>query len=46
MPFLEDIMDFSENLGKLTKLKILDEKINSRVVVLGKSKKNLKIKKC
>lgn len=46
MPFHEEIRDFSEKLAKLTKLKILDEKIDSRVIVLGKSKKDLKIKKC
>jgi len=46
MPFHEEVRDFSQKLAKLTKLKILDEKIDSRVVLLGKSKKDMKIKGC
>lgn len=42
MPFHSEIRDFSEKLAKLTRLKVLDEKIESRVVLLGK--KLMKIK--
>jgi len=45
MPFHEEIRDFSEKLTKLTGLKILDEKIESRVVLLGKDKRKMKITK-
>jgi len=44
MPFHEEIREFSEKLAKLTGLKILEEKIESRVVLLGKSNKNMKIR--
>lgn len=45
MPFHEEIKKFAQKLSKLTKLKILDEKKESRVVVLGKNNKNMKIRK-
>jgi tRNA wybutosine-synthesizing protein 1 len=44
MPFWHEIKDFSKALAKKTGLKILDEKEESRVVLLGKSKKGVKIK--
>lgn len=44
MPFHSEIKEFSRKLSKLTGLKILDEKKESCVVLLGKSKKNMKIK--
>ena len=45
MPTHKEIFDFSEKLAKLTKLKVLDEHERSCVTVLGKNKKDLKIKK-
>ncbi|MFH1249251.1 MAG: 4-demethylwyosine synthase TYW1 [archaeon] len=45
MPSHQEIMEFSQKIAKLCNLKVLDEKIESRVVVLGKDKKELKIKK-
>ncbi len=46
MPFHEDILKFSKELLKfLPNYKFLDEKEDSRVVLLGKSKKDMKIKK-
>ena len=45
MPLHPEIKNFAKNLSKATKLKILDEKKESRVVLLGKSKKRMKIKK-
>ena len=49
MPLHKDIVEFSKKLVKeLNKIeedyKILDEKIESRVLVLGKDKRELKIK--
>jgi tRNA wybutosine-synthesizing protein 1 len=44
MPLHNEIKEFSKKLSKASSLKILDEKKESRVVLLGKSKKNLKIK--
>ncbi len=44
MPFHEDIVEFSKKLAKETGLKVLDEKEESRVVLLGKSKKEMKIR--
>jgi len=44
MPLHPEIREFAKKLSKSAKLKILDEKKESRVVLLGKSKKNLKIK--
>jgi tRNA wybutosine-synthesizing protein 1 len=44
MPLHPEIVEFTKNLAKLTNLKILDEKKESRVVLLGKSRENLKIK--
>jgi len=44
MPLHNEIMEFSEKLSKLTGLKILGLKKESRVAVLGKDKKKLKIK--
>ncbi|GAH94498.1 unnamed protein product, partial [marine sediment metagenome] len=45
MPYHKDIVDFAEKLAKETGLKILDEKKESRVVLLGKNRENMKIKK-
>ncbi len=45
MPTHKDIMNFSKKISNLTGLRILDEKEESRVVVLGKNKEELKIKK-
>lgn len=45
MPWHKDIKEFSKKLAKLTKLKILDEKKESCVVLLGKSRLKMKIKK-
>jgi len=50
MPTHEELKDFTENLIKKLKTlgiqyKILDEMTVSRVLVLGKNKKELKIKK-
>ena len=44
MPTHEEIKKFSKLLAKKLKLKILDEQVFSRVVLLGKNKKNMKIK--
>lgn len=45
MPLHEEIVDFSnEILEFLPEYKFLDEKIESRVVLLGKNKKDMKIK--
>jgi tRNA wybutosine-synthesizing protein 1 len=45
MPFHKDIRNFSKKLVKhLPHYKILDEKIESRVILLGKNKKDMKIK--
>jgi len=44
MPLHNEIMDFAKKIAKATGLKVLDEKKESRVAVLGKSRKNLKIK--
>ena len=44
MPLHTEIMEFSKKLSKLTGLKVLDQKKESRVAVLGKNKKDLKIK--
>ncbi len=44
MPSHKDIVNFSKKISNLTGLKILDEKEESRVVVLGRDKKRLKIK--
>jgi len=46
MPLHSEIKEFSEKLLKfLPKYKFLDEKIESRVVLLGKTRKNMKIRK-
>ncbi|MFH1586212.1 MAG: 4-demethylwyosine synthase TYW1 [archaeon] len=45
MPTHKEIVEFAEKIAKETSLKILDEKVESRVVVLGRDKKNLKIKR-
>ncbi|VVB83648.1 S-adenosyl-L-methionine-dependent tRNA 4-demethylwyosine synthase [uncultured archaeon] len=46
MPYHQDIVDFSKRILKfLPKYKMLDEKKESRVVLLGKNKKDMKIKK-
>jgi tRNA wybutosine-synthesizing protein 1 len=46
MPYHKDIVDFSKKVLKfLPEYKLLDEKIESRVVLLGKNKKDMKIKK-
>lgn len=44
MPLHNEIREFAEKISALTKLKILDEKIESRVVVLGRDREKLKIK--
>ena len=44
MPWHSEIREFSKQLAKLTDLKILDEKKESCVVLLGKTKKNMRIK--
>ena len=45
MPIHSEVRNFSDKLVKfLPKYKFLDEKIESRVVLLGKSKKDMKIK--
>ena len=44
MPWHSEIKEFSKKLAKLTGLKILEEKKESCVVLLGKSKKNMKIR--
>jgi len=43
MPLHSEVKEFAEKISSLTGLKLLDEKIESRVVVLGKSKEDLKI---
>jgi len=45
MPTHKEIMDFSKKLAKATGLKILDSHERSRVAVLGKNKKDLRIKR-
>ncbi|MFH1307897.1 MAG: 4-demethylwyosine synthase TYW1 [archaeon] len=46
MPTHKEIKDFAEKLvNLLPKYKILDEKIESRVVLIGKDKRKMKIKK-
>lgn len=45
MPDHKEIMAFARKLAKLTGLKVLDEHERSCVAVLGKNKKDLKIKK-
>jgi len=46
MPYHEDIVDFSKKILKfLPGYKILDEKKESRVLLLGKDKKDMKIQK-
>ncbi|MFH1326762.1 MAG: 4-demethylwyosine synthase TYW1 [archaeon] len=45
MPTYQEMKNLSEKLARLTKLKILDSHERSRAFVLGKSKKDLKIKK-
>jgi tRNA wybutosine-synthesizing protein 1 len=46
MPYHKEIVDFSKEVFKfLPEYKILDEKTESRVVLLGKDKKDMKIKK-
>ena len=45
MPYHEDIVKFSKKiLGNLSEYKILDEKKESRVLLLGKDKSDMKIK--
>jgi tRNA wybutosine-synthesizing protein 1 len=44
MPFYDSIKDFAKKLAKMTNLKILDEKTESCVVLLGKSKKEMGIR--
>jgi wyosine [tRNA(Phe)-imidazoG37] synthetase (radical SAM superfamily) len=44
MPWHKEIKEFSKKLARLTELKILDEKKESCVVLLGKSKRDMKIK--
>ncbi len=44
MPLHPEIVDFAKKIAKHANLKILDEKKESRVVLLGKNTDNLKIK--
>ena len=45
MPYHKDIVDFSSEILKfLSEYKFLDEKKESRVVLLGKSRKEMMIK--
>lgn len=44
MPFHQEIKDFAGKIANLTNLKLLDEKKESCVVLLGKTKEDLKIK--
>jgi len=44
MPWHEDIKKFAEKLAKESGLKVLDEHYYSRVVLLGKSKKRMRIR--
>ena len=44
MPTYEEMKTFSEKLAKQTDLKVLDSHEHSRAFVLGKDKKDLKIK--
>lgn len=44
MPFHNEVKDFARKLAKAANLKILDEKTESCVVLLGKSRKLMKIK--
>ncbi len=47
MPYHKDIIEFSKKMLKyLPEFKILDEKIESRVLLLGKDKSEMKIKEC
>ncbi len=43
MPLHSEIREFAKRIAKSANLKLLDEKKESRVVLLGKNKKNLKI---
>ena len=45
MPNDKEMLEFSKKLSKETRLKILDTHERSRAIVLGKSKRDLKIKK-
>jgi wyosine [tRNA(Phe)-imidazoG37] synthetase (radical SAM superfamily) len=46
MPYHKEIVEFSKEILKfLPEYKFLDEKKESRVVLLGKDKKDMKIKK-
>ena len=45
MPYHKDVREFAEKLAKASRLKVLDEKEESRVVLLGKSGKRRGIKK-
>ncbi len=44
MPLHSEVKEIAEKISLLSGLKLLDEKIESRVVVLGKNKEELKIK--
>lgn len=46
MPLHPEIREFAEKLARLAGLKVLDEKKESRVVLIGKSKEGLKISQC
>jgi tRNA wybutosine-synthesizing protein 1 len=45
MPSHAEVKNFAERIANLIKLKIIDEKEESRVVLLGKNKQDLKISK-
>ena len=44
MPSHSQVKSFAKKIAKLSGLKVLDEKVDSRVVLLGKSRKGMKIK--
>lgn len=44
MPLHSEVKEFAERISSLAGLKLLDEKVESRVVVLGKNKEELNIK--
>lgn len=46
MPWHHEIKRFAKQLARLTGMKVLDENEDSRVVLLGKSKKKMKITSC
>ena len=45
MPNFQEIQDYAKQLAKETKLKVLDSHEFSRIILLGRNKKTMKIKK-